>query len=296
MKIFIVVVFLLLALQGKAQTDVNISQHYLGRMNFNPAATGVDPDAVNLRAFFREQWMGFDRAPSTQIINIDNYFKKYNSGAGLIFINDKIGFSKNMNFKLSYAYKFRLNPESYVSLGMSLGLIHNYSDERDFRPEHENDPDITYMVSKETLADFDIGAEYYWRELNVGFSISHITKGKEDKKVTPHYYAYANYGMNLDEDWRLTPSLFMALNHKSRLYELGAISEYRSKFNFGMMYRANEKFRPEALIGILGLYISDYASVGYSYDFTIGQEKPNASGAHELFMSFRIEKGKKGRN
>lgn len=294
MKIFIMIAgFWVLALQGVAQTDVNISQHYLGRMNYNPAATGEDPDAVNLRTFFREQWMGFDRAPSTQIVNIDNYFQKYNSGAGLILINDKIGFSKNINFKLSYSYRLQLSPESFVSLGMALGLIHNYSDERDFRPEHENDPDITYMVTKETLADFDVGAEYHWRGLNVGFSISHITKGKDDKEVTPHYYGYVNYAMNLDEDWRLTPSLFSTLNHKSRLYEIGAISEFRNKFNFGMMYRADEKFKSEALVGILGLFISDYASIGYSYDFAIGQDNIKTAGAHELFMAFRIEKGKK---
>lgn len=272
------------------QTDVNISHRYIGRINYNPAAAGEDPSAVSLRAFFREQWIGFDRAPSTQLVNVENYFQKYNSGGGLVFIKDEIGFSKSINFKASYAYHIKLNPESYISLGLSLGVIHNSSDERNFNPEDPNDPTITWILEKETMADFDIGMEYHWTSLNIGFSAAHITKGKNDPEVTPHYYGYANYAMNLDEDWRLTPSLFAAINKKIRIYEGCAIAEYRSKINFGLAYRVSERFYADAIVGLLGITVSDYVSLAYSYDFTLGKSGSDITGAHELVMSFRIKK------
>lgn len=291
MRIFYTILWLmLLAGHVCGQTDVNISHRFIGRMNYNPAATGSDPAAVNLKAFFREQWVGFDRAPSTQIINVDNYFRKYRSGGGIVFIKDEIGYSKSLNFKVSYSYHLQLAPESYVSLGLALGLIHNNSDERNFRPEDLEDPTLTYLVEKETMADFDVGAEYHWQNLCVGFSVAHLTKGKNDPKVTPHYYGYVNYAMNLDEDWRLTPNVFAAVNNRSRIYEVGALTEYREKINLGLMYRVSERFFSDAVIGLLGVTVSDYVSLAYSYDFTIGQSGSDITGAHELVMAFRIKK------
>lgn len=273
-----------------AQTDMNLSHKYLGRINYNPAAAGIDPTAVNLSAYFREQWIGFDRAPSTQVINVENYFRKYNSGAGLVFIKDEIGFSKSLNFKFSYSYHLKLNQYSYLSLGLSLGVIHNSSDERNFNPEDPDDPTITYLLEKETIADFDVGLEYHWNSLTVGAAAAHITKGKNDKEVTPHYYAYVNYAMNLDEDWQLTPTVFTAINHRVRIYEVCANTEYRNKINAGLAYRLSEHFYSDAVVAMLGVTLSDYVRVGYSYDFTVGQSSSDITGAHELVMSFRIKK------
>lgn len=274
----------------KGQTDVNISHRYQGRLNFNPAAAGEDPSAIVLKAYFREQWMGFDRAPSTQVINVDNYFNKYNSGAGLIFIKDEIGFSKSLNLKFAYAYHLKLNQKSWIYLGLALGMIHNSSDERNFNPEDPNDPSISYLLEKETIADFDVGVEYHWTDLTLGLSASHITKGKNDAKITPHYYGYAHYGMNINEDWRLTPSVFVAINNKVRIYEIGAITEYRSKISAGLVYRLSESFYSDAFVGLLGITLSEYVSLGYSYDFTVGQSASDITGAHELMLSFRMKK------
>lgn len=277
-------------MQSRGQTDVNLSHRYLGRLCYNPAAAGEDPTTVNLRAFFREQWIGFDRAPSTQAVTADNYFGKYNSGIGIVFVKDEIGFSKSINFKGSYAYHLKLNDNSYVALGLAVGVIYNSSDERNFNPEDPEDPEITYMLEKETIADFDVGVEYHWKSLNVGLAAAHITKGKNNPKVTPHYYAYGNYGMNLTEDWRLTPSLFAAINKKTRIYEIAATTEYRNKINLGLAYRVSERFVADAIIGLLGVIVSDYVSLNYSYDFTIGQSRSDVTGAHELMMAFRIKK------
>lgn len=289
---YIGVIILILAgiMQGKAQTDINLSHLYIGRINYNPSAAGVDPETINLNAYFREQWIGFDRAPSTQVINIDNYFNKYRSGAGLVLINDEIGFSKSFNLKASYAYHIKLNADSYLSLGLALGIIHNSSDERNFNAEDPDDPEITYMIEKETLADFDVGAEYHWKNLCAGFSAAHITKGKDDANVTPHYYAYVNYAMNVNEDWQVAPTLFTAINQRSRLYEVCTIVEYRHKINAGVAYRMSEKFSSDAIVGLLGIVVSDYVRVGYSYDFTTGVARNDVTGAHELVMSFRINK------
>lgn len=290
-KIYFVVHFVLFAsLAGMSQTDVNLSHRYLGRLNYNPAAAGSDPSAVSLRAFFREQWIGFERAPSTQVINADNYFYNYNSGAGVVLVKDEIGFSKSLNFKFSYAYHLRLNRNSYLSLGLALGVIHNSSDERNFNPADPDDPTITYLLEKETMADFDVGLEYHWTTLNIGISASHITKGKDDRNVTPHYYIYADYAMNLDEDWQFAPSVFCAVNQRTRIYEACLKTEYRSKIDAGLAYRFSEKFYSDALIALLGVTLSEYVKLGYSYDFTIGQSSSDITGAHELVMSFRIKK------
>lgn len=288
-KVFLLLLFFI-PYVGMAQTDMNLSHKYEGRVNYNPAAAGVDPTAIHLSAYFREQWVGFNRAPSTQVINMENYFRKYNSGAGLVFIKDEVGFSKSLNFKFSYAYHLRLNHESYLSMGLALGILHNSSDERNFNPEDPEDPTISYLLEKETIADFDVGLEYHWKSLTAGGAVAHITKGKNDTEITPHYYVYANYAMNLDEDWQLTPTLFTAINHRMRIYEVCLNTEYRNKISAGLAYRVSDRFYSDAVVAMLGVTLSDYVRVGYSYDFTVGQSSSDITGAHELVMSFRIRK------
>lgn len=289
-RIFFILYFFLIIPCVMAQTDISLSHRYKARMNFNPAAVGADPSAINLKAFFREQWVGFERAPSTQVINVDNYFRKYNSGAGVVLLKDELGFSKSFNAKFLYAYHLKLNNKSFISLGLALGMIHNSSDERNFNPEDPDDPTITYLVEKETMADFDVGIEYHWTSLCIGLSASHITKGKNDKEVTPHYYVYANYAINIDEDWQLTPNFFAAINKRTRIYEGALLTEYRSKIDGGLAYRMSEQFYSDAIVAMLGVTLSDYVHLGYSYDFTIGQSSSDITGAHELMMTFRIRK------
>lgn len=288
----ICIIFCIWGITGNlwGQTDVSLSHKFFGRLCYNPAAAGEDPSTVNLRAFFREQWIGFERAPSTQAISLDNYFAKYHSGTGIVFIKDEIGFSKTLNFKISYSYHLRLNDASYIALGLGAGLIHYSSDERNFTLEDPDDPQITYVIEKETIADFDAGLEYRWKGLSAGFAATHITKSKNNPRLTPHYYGYVNYAMNLTEDWQLTPSVYAAINKRTRVYEICAITEYRSKINVGLAYRVSERFVADAFIGLLGIVVSDYVSLKYSYDFTIGRSKSDVTGAHELVMAFRIKK------
>lgn len=273
-----------------AQTDISLSHKFSGRLCYNPAAAGEDPAAVNLRAFFREQWIGFERAPSTQAINLDNYFTKYKSGAGLVFIKDEIGFSKTLNVKGAYSYHLHLNETSYIALGLGVGLVHYSSDERNFTADDPDDPQITYMIEKETMADFDVGLEYCRKGLSIGFAATHITKGKNNPRLTPHYYAYVHYAMNVTEDWQLAPAVYAAINNRTRVCEISAVTEYRSKVNAGLAYRVSERFVADAFIGLLGVVVSDYVSVKYSYDFTVGRSKSDVTGAHELVMAFRIQK------
>lgn len=277
-------------LRADGQTDVNLSHRYLGRLLYNPSVAGEDSASVAINAFFREQWIGFDRAPSTQLITVDNLFNRYNSGVGVVFVKDEIGFSKTINCKASYSYHVRLTRDSYLAMGLAAGIIHNSSDESNFNPEDPNDPDITYMIEKETIADFDLGFDYRWRELNIGFAVSHITKGNRNSKITPHWYMYVNYDMNVTENWRITPTVFAAINEKSRVYEPGFRAEYRNRLNVGMAYRISENFYSDAVVGLLGIILNDYVRLNYSYDFTVGRSSSDVTGAHELMLAFRIRK------
>jgi hypothetical protein len=75
---------------------------------FNPAAVAYKPcDSLSVTTFYRNQWLGFNGNPQ-DIGGMAQYdLSKINSGIGLNFSHEKIGFSKNIDIGLSYRYSLK---------------------------------------------------------------------------------------------------------------------------------------------------------------------------------------------
>jgi type IX secretion system PorP/SprF family membrane protein len=78
-----------------AQQDPQVSQYIFNQLSFNPAFAGSGA-RMNFVGTFRNQWSGFEGAPKSYLVNIDSKTDKINSGAGLSFIRDEIGFERSL--------------------------------------------------------------------------------------------------------------------------------------------------------------------------------------------------------
>lgn len=88
----ILAVFILCTGTMKAQWDVQFSDYTTLKSFYNPGVAGTD-GLLNVAATYSLQMVGYKGAPATMFVAADCpiYFLTPRHGAGLSFMNDKIG-------------------------------------------------------------------------------------------------------------------------------------------------------------------------------------------------------------
>lgn len=291
---YILIPFLLLylPLYIAAQTDIQMTQHMLSRINYNPAATGAT-SYVNIAAMMRQQWSGFKGAPSTQLVNIHNYVNPLRFGIGLSMVNDQVGLESNFNLKLSYAYHVWFTSDSYLSAGVAGGFIKHSFNGNSLNPDDMDDPSLVYDNLNKVLPDFDAGIEYNQKLFAAGLSVTHLNHSNEKREIagkTRHYYAYTRFNVELAKYVDLHPAFYAIHNNRSTSFEVNTMAYYRKKYWGGVSYRFDDEVSSELLSFMAGLEFSTHVRVGYSYDLNIGKLSNIANNSHEIMLSFKIPK------
>jgi type IX secretion system PorP/SprF family membrane protein len=296
MKIKLTIIFLILTtpLLTKGQTDMQSSQHMFNRTTYNPAVTGASR-YVNIYGHWRYQWQGFSGAPRTMYFSANSYFSEIKSGIGLVAIVDRIGFERNMIFKLSYAYHVFLTSNSYLSFGISGGVLNKNIDWAK-KQIAEPDPNLPSERESKLNADFDFGVEYNMERLSLGISMTHLNRPANKAVYTNmghHFYGYAKYKFGLGVDFDLIPALFVQNSKKSTHMEANILLYYRNIAWIGASYRMDDKFRSESVVAIIGIDLMNYLRIGYSFDYNIGQIGKYANNTHEIMLGIRLNRPQK---
>jgi type IX secretion system PorP/SprF family membrane protein len=261
------------------------------RTTYNPAVTGASR-YVNVYGHWRYQWQGFKGAPRTMYFSANSYFKEINSGLGLVAINDKIGFERNMTFKLSYAYHVYVSSDSYISLGISGGVL-NKNIDWDKKQVTEPDPDLPTGKENKLTADFDFGVEYNMERFTLGLSVTHLNRTAHKSaynNMGHHFYGYVKYKFVLGVDFDLVPALFVQNSKKSTHMEGNVLLYYRNRAWIGASYRVNDKFNSESVVGIAGIDLMNSLRISYSFDYNIGQIGKYSNNTHEIMLGIRFNR------
>lgn len=287
------VFFILAIMPGLAQQDPLSSHYMFNTMSYNPGVSGMSR-MICATVINRQQWVGFDGAPSTTVFNINTPLPLFNgnSGAGLLIQSDDIGFDRDI--KLSAAYSHHLNVGTgKLGIGFSLGMMNKTLDPKwmiptgDIHTPAPGDPLIP--ENKESYVAFDAGLGMYYLASNyyASLSVTHInqptikfTKGLP--YVSRHYYLTAGYTLQMrNPSLELIPSVFAFSDAKVLQFTVTSLIRYNKKIWGGVSYRAGD-----ALIGMFGIELYNGIRLGYAYDFTISDISKNSSGSHEFMVNY----------
>ncbi len=253
-------------------------------MYFNPAYTG-DENYMNASLMMRQQWVGFETAPTTQILNADMFIER-GGGFGLSVINDKLGYEKSINVRLMYAYHKYFRNESKLSVGAGIGFINRSIDGNKLIYEDKTivDPNGEYNVRNAIVPTIDAGIKYSSKKLSLGVSMTHINTTNSNStllNVPQHLYLYGHYALKLNDRIQVIPSFLVKSSIFITNYEINTNLVFSEKFYGGLTYR-----NKEAIIILLGLNITKNIKVRYSYDFNYGPVyKSHSTGSHEIMLS-----------
>lgn len=307
-------IFTLAALLGlmstgfSQQTSLSSTYHY-NKFILNPALTGIYK-RPQLYLVHRNQWTGLPGNPTTSMLTIESALKNDKIGLGAMIYNDALGITNTMGGKFSYAYRLKLAQESYLSLGLGVGIARLGVRFDEAQVVDQGDLAIyNFNAINRVTFEGTGGANFNWRKLNIGFAIPNLvnTKARFHRNDTlissssfftyaRHIAAMASYELSLTRDGRnsLTPSVLFKRDiekgKRPMQLDVSLMYDYMKKYMAGVAYRTDY-----GVIAQVGVKLFDQFTVGYAYDFMMNKnwKGSNLVGyTHEIILGFEFAKDK----
>ncbi|MCK9617165.1 MAG: type IX secretion system membrane protein PorP/SprF [Lentimicrobiaceae bacterium] len=292
--IAVVSALVMLCVQAKAQQEYQVSHNMFNHAVVNPGSLGSS-DAVCITGLIRQQWVGFkdkegnNVAPETFIFSADAPINLLHGGIGFAIYQDKLGFEKNIDLKIGYAYR-TVAGAGDLGIGLNISMLNQ---SRDFSkyipPDGKTGDPVLGEKGKESEMILDGGLGIYYQVPNgfyAGLSASQLlgTEGKTTAyKGVRHYYLTGGYPMTIPGHpaYEVIPSVFVKTDGTTAQYDINAMLKYNNKVWGGLTYRVQD-----AVVIFLGLTIKDL-QIGYSYDLTTSKILgAGTSGSHEIMLRY----------
>lgn len=287
---------------ASAQWDVQFTDYTALKSFYNPAVSGTD-GLLNVQATYSMQMMGYKGAPATMFVAADCpiYFLSPRHGAGLSFMNDKIGIFNTMKIALQYAYNLKVGKKGRLAIGVQAALLTEKIDPSDMTLEDSSDPAFPTSKVNGNAFDLGIGLYYYHPRFFVGFSGQHLLAptihvGDRNEVSVPRVY-YLMGGCNIpikNTFISIAPSFLVQTDLQAWREDIqlkAYLEKEKKKFFVGLGYS------PLISATFMAGGVFHGVAVTYSYQmYTSGIGYQN--GSHEIVLGYQadLDLFKKGRN
>lgn len=274
-----------------AQQDPIYSQYNFNALAINPAYAG-SKDAISLMLITRQQWAGFEGAPSTQYFMGHTPIGSSNASFGLNIINDKTGPVTQTGGYLDYSYRVRISSGTWLSFGLKAGVNHIQSDLSRLNTYNPNpDPAQMDKIDSRNLFNLGSGIYFYGNLFYVGLSVPKLIQNRLAGeagikelygKEVRHYYAMGGVVLSLSEKVKLKPTALYRIHEgagPSTDINLNAL--FGERLWVGAMYRISDSFGAN-----LKFMITPQFYMGYAYDKNTNELKNYNNGSHEIMIGY----------
>ena len=298
-----------LGLTVNAQQDAQYSQYMFNGIYINPAYAGYK-EALNLHAFYRNQWTGIAGAPKSFSLAVDAIANDGNVGLALQVSSDKLGAQDNLSAYASYAYRIRMNADgsSRLAIGLSAGILQSGINGANLNP---NDPETDMPAGLHRLTpDARAGIFFANDKYFAGFSVDNLVVQafKNTGRFTwlpqtkLHYYLTAGMLLPVNEDIQLKPSFLLKDDRGGPTsLDLNAFLLFKDIVWVGGSYRTGVKMYDKSYLQKNLMYRNTAVAavevfpvpnlrVGYAYDFSVGPLQSYSGGSHEISVGFTFNK------
>ena len=265
--------------------------HYMSNeLIINPAFAGGH-DVLSLTAIQRSQWVGIEGAPNTQSFSIHSLTKNDQMGLGLTLVNDRVGAHKNFTALGSYAYRLRINRDSYISFGIQAGVNQKSTDYSSLNvsPQGANDPSLELLDFSNTSLELGAGAYLKTPKLHLGISSPKLYSSKTEFNDSvsislnkAHYFFYGRYRTPINPNIKLQPNMLIKyLPGLPVSWDVGINAIWNEVLLTGVAYRSTE-----SIDLLLQVKITPQMKLGYSFDYTIQEISGLGRTSHEFMLNY----------
>lgn len=266
------------------------------RLLLNPAVTG-STEAVELRITARQQWVGIEKAPSTQIISGHLRLNNGTMGVGGVIFADRFGPESRIGFQGNYSYILPVfNESSSLAFGLSLQLFQYQMDYTSFTSLDADDPVLMFTKESSWLPESDFGLYLYGKKYFVGLSANQMIElpvkiGGESVEMNAllrHYHLFGGYKFVLNPEFSIEPSALIKGTFKTPFQaDINVKGIYLDDYWVGFSYRSSGD-----VIAMLGLNFKDFV-FGFAFDYATSRLSQFQSGTFELMLGYDIQLNQK---
>lgn len=299
--IIIIMLLTLVSVRSHAQYDVSFAHYFDMEPSFNAAAVGKQ-SKLNVSAAYAMDLAGFKNNPQTMYAGADMpfIFMKSYHGAGVQFMNDKIGLFTHKRLALQYAYKTKLFG-GQLSMGVSAGLLSESFDGTKVDLEDSNDPAFSSTKLDGNAIDLALGLYYTHRNWYVGLSAQHLNSPlvnlgeRNELQVDATYYTTGGYDIRLRNPYlTLKPSFLVRTDGVAWRGDISGRLVYTNDKK--MMYLGASYSPTNSVTVLIGGNVHGIV-MGYSYEMYTSAINPG-NGSHEIYVGYQMDLNlvKKGKN
>lgn len=299
-KLYILLgVVVMLGVDATAQQLARRSQYIFNTYLMNPAVAGTLPYSP-ISASYRNQWTGFDGAPSTMMLSGHTRLPNVNIGLGAIAFHDNTGGAiARTGMEFTGAYSIDLNNEDAVSFGLS-GVFSQFQfDGRDLVVQDVNDQALVGQLESTMNFDATFGMMLFGPNYFFGFSIPQLIQTRlgieglsEDlNQNVRHYNFMGSYLYYFNDLWAIQPAALVRFTEVTPVqFDVMTKGIYNDFIWVGISYR-----HQDAVALAFGADYENF-SLGYSYDITTTDARNFSPHTHEVTMAYNLPRQGKFRS
>lgn len=290
MRIKIVLCILLLyPFVGFSQQDSQYTQYMYNTININPAYAG-SRGVLSIFGLHRSQWIGMDGAPTTNSFSANSPISNTNIGAGISFINDRIGPTDENTISLDLSYSIKTSENYKLSFGLKgTGNFFNL-DSGKLKPANAADPKLQNMRNNFT-PNFGAGIYFHSNKFYAGISVPNFFEevryndnSVSVNKEKMNFYFLSGYVFDISPDIKFKPAFLIKTVEGSPLQaDFSANFLVYEKFTAGIAYRLDA-----SVSALAGFQATPGLFIGYGYDRETTKLQNYNSGSHEIFLRFEL--------
>ena len=290
-----------LGLALRAQQDEQFTQFMYHKLGFYPAYAGMQ-ETPTFTALVRQQWIGLEGAPQSQLLTFNMPLTASGIGLGANISRHSIGATERLTADISYCYRFNLGRGGRMGIGLSssVRMLRVNFDETTSTQPRDGDPAIPVGLQSKMVPNFGAGIYYSNQTFYLGFSAPRLLTNNIDfadegtiiSREVPHYYLMAGVLLPLGDNVQIQPQAILK-------YVEGAPFDGDINLNFifsetvytGVSYRLGGSSASgigEAGSVLLGMQFSDAFMFGLSYDMTLSDLRSYSSGSMEAVVRYGI--------
>ena len=321
-----IVFFVILSISSITPTfgqDPQYSQYYAAPLYLNPAMAGGELTG-RIGFNYRNQWPSIDAQFTTFSAYYDTYLPDYNSGIGVMVMQDTEGAAKLRSTTISalYSYELRLGENSYFRPGFQasyirreIGFFENLVFANQINPTDPFGPllpgtDIPGLGDPVNMLSLSFGGLFFTEDFWIGGSAHHVNTPNQSfiDGVSPlptKFSLHAGYRISLGEgsmrsdfthmrkERYFTPTINYKRQGPFEQLDIGAYF-YVEPIVFGLWYRGlpykpvEDQSNRDAIVMMVGVNLLSGLNIGYSFDYTVSQLGIQSGGAHELSVSWTL--------
>lgn len=299
-KLFTIAIVFLTVASVYAQQEPHFAFYNFNQQFYNPAFVG-SRNTGSFTALHRSQWLGFDGAPTTQILSFQTPIMKSRAGIGGSVSRYQIGLSYDWFGSAAYSYKLKLTQYLDLRIGMqaTLEYMAYQFNNRDVVTVTQSDPALSEgEFSSKYVANVGAGVYLTYKDLfyiggsspqlypnQIGFDPSTL----KTAEAFPHRYINAGAVLPLNDQLELMPNIMIKWVDQAPLdADINFSVRYLERIMGGLNYRVGGNKNGDSVGLLFYFQANQKIGAGLAYEFTISDIRQYESGSLELVIRYDL--------